>query len=156
MARTLVLAEPPGYTAQEAFSRGDVETAVNAFLRGITGRHINIDELPRAIREPIRANGLALKAELDVSDPFTCLDARRISAPTLLVRGEQSPAFLGAIIDRLARCLPNTDQLVLRGASHFLHWEAPQEFNEAQDAFLARKKSANADARRPAISAFSS
>jgi pimeloyl-ACP methyl ester carboxylesterase len=127
--------------AQEAFTRGDTAAAVQAFVRGITGRDIVVDELPPTIREPMRANGDALRAELDVSDRFTCEDARRISAPTLLVRGEQSPRFLGAITDRLSHCLPNTEQLVQPGTSHFLHWERPDEFNAGVQAFLARHSS---------------
>lgn len=124
--------------AQAAFGRGDTGAAVQAFVRGITGRNIVVDELPPLIREQMRANGDALRAELDVSDAFTCEDARGIVAPTLLVRGEQSPRFLGAIIDRLARCLPHAEQFVLRGASHFLHWERPDAFNAALQEFLAK------------------
>ena len=127
--------------AQEAFARGDTGTAVQAFVRGITGRPIVIDELPAMIREQMRANGDALRFELDVSEPFRCEDARRISAPTLMVRGERSPRFLGGIMDQLARCLPNAEQLVLPGASHFLHWERPDEFNAGLQTFLARHSS---------------
>ena len=127
--------------AQEAFARRDTEQAVQAFLRGVTGRPIVVDELPPMIRETVRANGEALRLELDVSDPFTCDDARRIAAPTLLIRGVQSPRFLGAILDQLARCLPNAEQLVLPGASHFLHWEKPDEFDAGVQAFLAKHNS---------------
>lgn len=125
-------------SAQEAFTRGDTEKAVQAFVRGITGRPIVVDELPSMIRESMWTNGEALRAELDVSDPFTCDDARRIVAPTLLIQGDESPGFLGAIMDRLARCLPNAEQVVLPGASHFLHWESPDEFTASVQAFLTK------------------
>lgn len=129
--------------AQKAFARGDTGTAVEAFVRGITGRQIVMAELPPIIRESMQANGDALRAELEVSDSFTCEDARHIAVPTLLVRGEQSPKFLGAIMDELARCLQNAEQLILPGASHFLHWERPDEFNAAVQAFLGKHSSHN-------------
>lgn len=124
--------------AQKAFALGDSNAAVLAFVRGITGRSIILDELPSMIGEPMRANAGALRLELDVSDPFTCADARRITAPVLLVRGDQSPRWLQSIVEVLGRCLPNAEELVLRGASHFLHWERPDEFNDALAGFLAR------------------
>lgn len=127
--------------AQHAFGRGDSNAAVQAFVRGITGRTIMVDALPPMIRESMRANADALRLELDVSDPFTCIEARRISAPTLLVRGDQSPRWLQAIVDTLGHCLPNAEVVVLHGASHFLHWERPDEFNDALRGFLGRHTS---------------
>jgi pimeloyl-ACP methyl ester carboxylesterase len=123
--------------AEQAFARGDIEGAVQCFVRGVTGRNVAIDALPPLIREQIRANGAALRREIEISEPFTCDQARAISVPTLLVRGSNSPRFFGTIVDRLMQCLPNVQQMVLRDATHFLHWDAPDEFNAGVQRFLA-------------------
>jgi pimeloyl-ACP methyl ester carboxylesterase len=125
--------------AEQAFARGDVDAAVQLFVRGVIGRDVVFDDLAPLIREQMRANGVALRAEIQISEPFTCQHARSISAPTLLVRGGNSPKFFGAIVDRLAQCLPDSEQLVLRSASHFLHWDMPDEFNAGVREFVARR-----------------
>jgi non-heme chloroperoxidase len=122
---------------EQAFLRGDVDAAVQRFVSGVTGRQVLIDELPPMLQAQMRANGSALRGEIEVSEPFTCQDAQAISVPALLVRGSESPRFFGAIVDRLFECLPNAQQLVLRGASHFLHWEMPEEFSAGVREFLA-------------------
>ena len=133
--------------AQQALARGDSIAAVQTFVRGVTGRPVVINELPEMMREPMLANADALQLELDISDRFTCADARQISAPALLIRGDQSPQWLQAIVDLLGGCLPNAERLVLHGASHFLHWERPDEFNDALRGFLGRHTLRAAQAR---------
>jgi pimeloyl-ACP methyl ester carboxylesterase len=107
------------------------------FRRGVTGRNVVIDALPPLIREQIQANGASLRREIEISAPLTCDQERSISVPTLLVRGSDSPRFFRTIVDRLMQCLPNAQQLVLRDATHFLHWDAPDEFNAVVQRFLA-------------------
>jgi len=48
-----------------------------------------------------------LRMPSDQSFPaFTCDDVRRIQAPMLLVKGENSPVFLRTILDKLHACVP--------------------------------------------------
>lgn len=44
--------------------------------------------------------------------------AARVLCPTLLVSGTESPPIIEAIIDGLARQIPNADRMVLAGAGH--------------------------------------
>jgi pimeloyl-ACP methyl ester carboxylesterase len=66
-------------------------------------------------------NVKSLRRELaSMSQEFTCQDAQKVGVPTLLIKGEQSPKFLHHIIDKLASCLPNSEQTTIPEESHEL------------------------------------
>lgn len=115
LVRTLVLGEPalipwleqiPGGNAllkefmtnviepsRHAIQCGNLEQGVKIFIDGIIGKN-TFDELPQLVRGSIMNNALELKAELSAPDlfpTFTCEDALKIKAPTLLLTGELSP-----------------------------------------------------------------
>jgi pimeloyl-ACP methyl ester carboxylesterase len=68
-------------------------------------------------------------------------EASRISAPTLLIHGTDSPKVLHAIVDRLRKAIPNSETSIVSRAAHFPHFEKPQEFNELLLGFLAKHAS---------------
>ena len=68
--------------------------------------------------------------------PFTVEHAAKITAPTLLLGGEQSPLLFRLIMDELERFLPNAQLITLPGVSHGLHLENPKAFNRAALDFL--------------------
>ncbi|MGH7230526.1 MAG: alpha/beta fold hydrolase [Nitrospiraceae bacterium] len=61
-----------------------------------------------------------------------------MTVPTLLVTGSQSPKLYGLVIAELDACLPNSQRVVLAGASHGLQIEQPTEFNREVMQFLQR------------------
>ena len=71
-----------------------------------------------------------------------CLDAfpqfRSIVAPTLLVRGERSVEFPQNEAEEMAGARKNVELVVIPGAGHFVHAEAPKPFSEALASFIAR------------------
>ena len=68
-------------------------------------------------------------------------EASKISAPTLLIHGTQSPTVLHAIINRLGNAIPKSEISTISGASHFPHFEKPQEFNQLVLDFLSKHSS---------------
>lgn len=161
LVRALVLGEPPilallatnpASAALYAEFRGTVAAAVQelrvgnyergvlAFTEGVFGKG-TFDELSAPVRERILQNARTLAPEILISperDPFGCADASRIVAPTLLVKGERSPAFLQRILEELARCLPNHENVTIPAASHGMHSENPEAYNDAVLRFLAK------------------
>lgn len=140
-ARTLIkFANRAVKPAQEAFRRGDPEQAVRVFENGVLGREGAFDQLTPSIRAMLMDNSEELKGALDDSiiPPFTFEDARRISAPTLLVRGELSPIWFRRIVDILAKWFPNNEVVTIPGVSHNLQMGKPEEFNEKVLEFLAK------------------
>jgi non-heme chloroperoxidase len=65
-------------------------------------------------------------------------DVRGVAAPTLLITGERSPAYLLRLTDRLQQLLPNAERVEIAGASHGMTEEEPGAVNEAILGFLAR------------------
>jgi non-heme chloroperoxidase len=163
LVRAMVLAEPPvhpllrripgGETlfeqfraaawgpAGRAFESGDLEQGVRLFIEGAVGKG-EFNRLPPPVREAMMKNapelGVATLTEFHEHMPdFTCADASRIEAPTLLLSGELSPRMYHLINAELARCMPNVEQALIPAASHVLHSQNPQAHNEAALAFLA-------------------
>jgi non-heme chloroperoxidase len=164
LVRAMVLAEPPvhpllrripgGNTLYEqfraaawgpagrAFESGDLEQGVRLFIEGAVGKGA-FDLLPPAVREAMMKNapelGVATLTEFNEHMPdFTCEDAGRIEAPTLLLSGELSPKMYHLINAELARCMPNAEQARIPAAAHVLHSQNPQAHNAAALAFLAK------------------
>jgi pimeloyl-ACP methyl ester carboxylesterase len=160
LARTLVLGEPglelwlrrlPGgetlhqaymdtiAPAARAVQAGDRETAARLFSDAVLGPGV-FDQLPPPTRGRLRDNARLLafeRPELDDS-PFSCADAGRITAPTLLLTGDGSPAMFGLVAEELGRCLPGCERATIPNASHLLHGMNPQAYSETVLAFLER------------------
>ena len=65
-------------------------------------------------------------------------DVRGVAAPTLLMTGERSPAYLPRLTDRLQQLLPNVERVEIAAASHLMSEESPGTVNEAILGFLSR------------------
>jgi pimeloyl-ACP methyl ester carboxylesterase len=67
-------------------------------------------------------------------DAWTLVD--RITAPTLVVRGELSPNFTREMADKLRAAIPGAKYVEIPGAYHHLVLDNPQAFVQAVDPFL--------------------
>ncbi len=168
LVKTLVLGEPPvlpflakshliddlellsGFrdnaqkAAIEAFERGDAEKAVRAFVDGVMGKQNVFDQIPEQTRRLMMDNAETLQGELESGMPtsFTVEEAKHISTPTLLVKGELSPRFFHRIIDILSDNMPNNEQVTIPGVTHDLgRMTKPDIFNTKVMQFLAKHDS---------------
>ncbi len=125
---------------QKAIRRGDTKEAVRIFVNGVVGREDGFDQLPDAVRLMMMDNAESLRGETDPTTlpRFGREDASRISAPTLLMKGELSPKILIRIVDILAETLPNNEVVTIQGASHTFPWQKLEEFNSRALEFLAK------------------
>jgi pimeloyl-ACP methyl ester carboxylesterase len=64
------------------------------------------------------------------------LTMSRIQAPTLVARGELSPALTAEITDRMLRTIPRASVAVVPGAYHHVTLDAPDAFVAALGPFL--------------------
>src|SRR5436853_2684069 len=125
----------------KAFRRGDFDKSLRFNLGGIMNRHGAFEKFPESVRTMVKENeGTVgeLMAEVPV---FGREEASKISAPTLLIHGTESPAVLHAIVDRLGKAIPNSEVSTISGAAHFPHFEKPQEFNQLVLGFLSKHSS---------------
>jgi pimeloyl-ACP methyl ester carboxylesterase len=104
---------------QRAFRRGDDEAAMQRFAYGVLGKD-SYEGLPEERRQQARENLNTLRAQVMGAGfpPLSDDDVRGVAAPTLLMTGERSPAYLLRLTDRLQQLLPNAERVEIAGASH--------------------------------------
>lgn len=125
----------------KAFRQGNLDAALRFNLDGIMNQHGVFDQLPESVRVMTKENERTvgeLMAEVPV---FGRVQASKISAPTLLIHGTESPKVLHAIVNRLGKSIPNNEISTISGASHFPHFEKPEAFNELVLGFLSKHAS---------------
>jgi pimeloyl-ACP methyl ester carboxylesterase len=164
LVRSLVLGEPPLLTwlsqspegpalldsfmtsafqpAGAAFAGDDPEEGVRRFINGVIGPSV-FDHLPPAGRAAMLDNAPAMRAETQTPPEvyFPALspdDVARMTTPVLLVEGEISPRMFGVVTDMLARVLPGAERATIPAASHGMHAQNPDVYNETVLDFLRR------------------
>ena len=129
--------------AERAFASGDMEGGVRAFIEGAVGFG-EYEKLPPRVRAAMMPNAPEMKVGTETSfeehmPDLTCEDASKIKAPTLLMRGANSPRMYTLINNELARCIPHAEQVIIPYASHVLHNHNPEEHNRVVLEWLARQ-----------------
>ena len=121
-----------------AFHRGEFETALRLNLDGIMNRKGAFEQFPETVRTMMKENEKTV-AELGTKfPPFAKGDASRISAPTFLINGADSPKFFHSIVDELNGAIPNSQVARIPNSAHFPHVENPAEFNTRLLEFLQK------------------
>jgi pimeloyl-ACP methyl ester carboxylesterase len=147
LVRSLVLAEGgflavPGTvnagvqastTARALLEAGKDEEAVRTFIDATTGPGA-FDRMTDVERQANLDNRMALG--LPISSPPSCDEVGSIGVPTMVVRGDSSPAFLHTMMDALTECLLSAQQVTVPNASHAMFLDNRPAFNAAVLRFL--------------------
>jgi len=121
-----------------AFKRGDYDAALKLNVDGIMDSQGAYDKFPEPVRIMMKENEKTV-GELGADVPvFTKEDASRVSMPTLLINGANSPKFFHEINARLAKSIPKNETARISGSAHFPHVENPAEFNSRLQDFLSK------------------
>jgi pimeloyl-ACP methyl ester carboxylesterase len=130
--------------AQKAFRHGDVEAALAEMSQGMLGRH-TWERLSDERKQQARENVNTLRAQVLGAGfpPLSDDDVRGVTAPTLLLTGERSPAYPLRLTDRLEQLLPHAERVWITGASHLMHEENAAAVNQAILGFLAHHPSSD-------------
>ena len=126
--------------AQRALERGRDEEAMRRFGDGVVGPGF-FDDSPPEVQARTRENFGAFREQIlgEGFPPVADDEVRGVDAPTLLVTGERSPAFLRRVSERLGALLPNASSVEIPDASHVMFESHPEAFNAAVAAFLERR-----------------
>jgi 3-oxoadipate enol-lactonase len=134
----------------DLYDAGDIEGANEYELRmWIDGPQRNPDMIDSAFRERVRAmNGALLLRDDDEGeevaiDPPAAERLGEITAPTLIVYGDQDIADVQQAGPLLAQAIPGARLVVMANASHLPQMEHPERFNDIVLGFL-REGSAGA------------
>lgn len=74
---------------------------------------------------------------LPISPPLACDRVSSLVMPTMVVRGDSSPAFVDAVMEALIACLPASSTTVtISNASHAMFLDNPAAFNAAVLQFI--------------------
>jgi len=122
----------------QAYRKGDSETALEYFLDGLMNQTGALKQLPEDVQAMLRENAKTI-GEVEAKLPsFTKQDASRISAPTLLINGENGTRIFRAINKALSKSIPKNQLVAIPKASHFPHFENPESFNQIVSEYLGR------------------
>ncbi len=124
-----------------AFRHGDFDAALRFNLDGIMNRHGALEQLSEPVRKMMKENERTVGELMAEVPMFGREEASKITAPTLLIHGTESPMVLHTILDRLGKAIPNSEVAVISEAAHFPHFERPQEFNKLVLGFLSKQTS---------------
>ena len=158
MVASMVLAEPPAHQLvrelpggermyhefikelepmKEAFRAGDDRRAIVNFSRNM-GR--DFDKLPPAAATAMLQNAPALKAiNLSAGPAFPNIkkeDLKKLTIPTLMLKGEQADRLHAAVTDELARLIPQAKSIIVPNAGHATPRDNPGFFNAAVLEFI--------------------
>jgi len=130
--------EPAG----EMMERGEIENGIRVFVDGVV-KEGAFDRFPPDVRNLILDNACEFKVETSSSrfwTPFTCQDAKRVAARTLLLTGDKSLEWLQLIVGELERCLPNNECVIVPETNHEVTSANPEAYNNIVLGFLAKHR----------------
>jgi non-heme chloroperoxidase len=123
----------------ERLDQGDADEALRVFVNMVRGPG-TWEAMPNAARAARRDNVHTLKPMLaHPVERFTCDDARKITAPTLLVGGDVSPRIFPLMLNGLQPCLALVERITISKASHGVYQDNPADFNREVLGFLKRR-----------------
>jgi pimeloyl-ACP methyl ester carboxylesterase len=168
VVRSLVLGEPPVMSllsrtsvgedllqswvrrvmapARKAFEGGDLEDGLRKFMDAICGTGCLDNPPPFFPRRPVLVETQApeLRSQF-MTEPsanlpsLDCGQMGKLTRPTLLLTGEQSPAIFFLITAELERCLEGESQVMVPDAGHTMHRENTAFYNQTVMAFVQRR-----------------
>jgi len=123
----------------KSLEMGELEKAVELNVDGVQDKEGAFRALPDETRRMMLDNARTV-AELKTPFPrFTEREAGRISAPTLILNGENSALYLRKIGELMAKAVPGARRTVVPHSRHFPHFENSEFFNSTVLGFLGRK-----------------
>lgn len=126
------------FPATKKLREGNFEEGARIFANGVLGPE-GFKRLPEKTQKVIIDNAPALKAELlGPGFPRSKTDYSGLKVPVLLVRGEKSPLFFQTISKKLGKLLPESEHIVIPKASHNMHAENPEAFNQKAMDFIKK------------------
>jgi non-heme chloroperoxidase len=117
----------------------DYETAAMGFIDTIDGEG-SFDRLPSRTRRMMLENSRSLVAELSTPkrDYFSVDDAKKVTSPTLLVRGQNTSQVYQTIVSSMARAIPHATIATIAESSHTPFITNPKVYNRVVLDFLSR------------------
>jgi benzoate-CoA ligase family protein len=113
--------------AMERYRQGDWEAAVDAFLGSPAERAAVARNVPGGLEQAMRDldTYFGIEAPAHEAWQFTEAEGKQITRPVLFIRGSESQVLYVECRDQIQQWIPQTESVVLRGATHLLHMQQP-------------------------------
>ncbi len=111
----------------ERYRQGDWEAAVDAFLGNPVERAAVARNVPGGLEQAIRDLDTYFGIEVPAHEAwhFTEAEGKQIRQPVLFIQGSESQVLYVECRDQIQRWMPQTETVVLHGATHLLHMQQP-------------------------------
>lgn len=126
--------------AGDLVKRGETRAGIKVFVDGVVEEGA-FDQFSPEVQDLILENACEFEVETSSPDfwtPFSCDDAERVTAATLLLTGDKSHAMFEPILAELARCLPNEEVAEVPETTHEVMSDNPEAYNQIVLDFLAK------------------
>jgi pimeloyl-ACP methyl ester carboxylesterase len=110
---------------------GDPQAGARQFVENVALGPGMWDKLPPDMRHTFVFNAPTWVDEMNEPESVMAVDLGRLSAfrqPLLITRGDQSPPFFSAILDKIAAAVPHVQEYTFRGAGHVPHLTHADEY----------------------------
>jgi benzoate-CoA ligase family protein len=124
----------------ERYRQGDWEAAVDAFLGSPAERAAVARNVPGGLEQAIRDLDTYFGIEVPAHDAwhFTEDEGKQITQPVLFIQGSESQVLYKECRDQIQQWMPQTETVVLHGATHLLHMQQPAGAATLMVEFLTR------------------
>jgi benzoate-CoA ligase len=126
--------------AGKHYREGDWDLAEDLFLGSPEEREAVARNIPGGLEQALRDMDTYFEVEAPAHEAwhFTGTEGRRITQPVLWVQGGNSSALYEQCRDLVTEWMPQTERVVLPGATHLLHMQQPAGAAELLADFLRR------------------
>lgn len=122
----------------KALMEGDKEKAVELNVDGVQDMKGAYGSMPEETRKMMQDNSRTIAELKTVFPRFTAREASKIGAPTLVLNGEETAAWLRRIGELVSGAVPGARRETIARSRHFPHMENPEEFNRKMREFLGQ------------------
>ncbi len=120
---------------------GDLESGARQFVENVALGPGMWEKLPEDMRRTFVFNAPTWMDEMNEPESAMAVDLPRLGEfeqPLLITRGDQSPPFFSAILDKIAAAVPRVEQYTFRGAGHVPHVTHADEYVRVVSEFVQR------------------
>lgn len=123
---------------RKPLSKGDVEKPVQIYMDWLGAEKWSNLGAEDQYRRKQNANALRAQTAFPLAPTFACTDAKKISAPTLLVSGERRSPNSAEITGILSACIPNAERATVPNSGPAPYLDNADGYTRVVSEFLAK------------------
>jgi pimeloyl-ACP methyl ester carboxylesterase/quercetin dioxygenase-like cupin family protein len=123
---------------RKPLSKGDVERPVQIYMDWLGAEKWSNLGAEDQYRRKQNSNALRALTAFPLAPTFACADAKKISAPTLLISGERRSPNSAEINGILSACIPNAERATVLNSGPAPYLDNPDEFTRVLTDFLSK------------------